>query len=96
MAEHVNPETIPPVDPVAFGTDCAVTIRALLPAAMAGGLCPWRLAGIVALMKGHPGAVLAAGNALRWQCAHDFARMGRRDLARAMIARELTIEGGAE
>lgn len=91
MAEQTNPETIPPADPAAFGTDCAVMLRAILPAAMTSGLCPWRVAGLVAQMNGHPGAVLASGNALRWQIAHEIHKaLG--DAALPFIRRELLID----
>lgn len=66
-------------------------MRAILPGALANGLCPWRVAGLVAMIEGHPGAVLAAGNALRWQVAHDMRkRLGVAALP--LIRREVLID----
>lgn len=89
MAEQNDtPETEP-------GTACAMTLARVLPLAMDARRDPWETAEAVGAFHGCTAAPLVAGNALRWRIAHNFARMGRRDLARAMIARELTIEGGA-
>jgi hypothetical protein len=83
VAEH---DTLEP------GTACAITLRRVLPAAMAAGRDPWAVADRLSAYHGCEAAPLIAANALRWRAAHDFARMGRRDLARALIARELTID----
>lgn len=74
------------------GTACAMTLRRVLPIASRD---PWALAEAVGAFHGCQAAPLVAGNALRWAVAHEFAKIGRRDLARAMIRRELTIQGGA-
>ena len=76
------------------GTACAITLRRVLPLALDARRDPWDVAMSVGALHGCTAAPLIAGNALRWHIAHDFARLGRRDLARAMIAQELTIEGG--
>jgi hypothetical protein len=76
------------------GTACAITLRRVLPLALDARRDPWDVARQLGALHGCEAAPLIAGNALRWRIAHDFARMGRRDLARAMIRRELTIEGG--
>jgi hypothetical protein len=91
MAIEQDPSTIPPRDPVAFGASCAQTLRAILPGALANGCDPWRVAGLVALMEGHPGATLVTANALRWQVAHGFRARGFGAAALA-LGRELLID----
>jgi hypothetical protein len=74
------------------GTACAVTLRRVMPAALAARRDPWDVAEQLAAYHGCEAAPLIAANALRWRAAHDFARMGRRDLACALVARELMID----